>query len=161
MGVKNISRFSFLVSDSPLPEIDMTGFVRMTVGEYKKLNIQTKSNSLIDILDDDAVVLYAEDESKTNDLRICTCTNPPYGLDAYTNKEFVYWIEGDCHRESWNEQLYKYLTGLQNNQDGCEIWSIWFGDGYQEINNLELKLKGLRLSELDVLKGTNYCVKFE
>ncbi|MGM1048133.1 MAG: hypothetical protein ACQEXX_18600 [Bacillota bacterium] len=156
-----MSRFSFIVSNSLLPEIDLTGFVRMKVGEFKKLNIQTKGHSMIAELDDDADLLYAEDETKIDDLKISLCTNPPYGLEVYIKKEFVYWIDGDCHRGSWNEQLYDYLKGLQNNKAGLEIWSIWFGDGHQEIKNMELKLLDLKLSDLEILKGINYCVKFE
>ena len=155
-----MSLFSFIVSNNPLPEIDLTGFVRIKVGEFKKMNIQTKGLISLNHLDDDVEMLYAEDESRIHDLNITLCKNPPDGLEMYINKEFVYWLEGDFQRESWNEQFYNYLKCLQN-KNGLQIWSIWFGDGPQDIKNKKLKLSEIKISDLDILKGRNYCIEFE
>ena len=37
-------------------------------------------------------------------------------------------------------------------KDGLEIWSIWFGDGLQEIEKMKLKLSDLQLIDLEALK---------
>lgn len=67
------------------------------------------------------------------------CTNPPYGLEEYIQRDFIYWLEGNSDDEIWKEQLYDYLKRL-NSKDGLEIWSIWFGDGPQDIKEIKLEL---------------------
>ncbi|WP_195575555.1 hypothetical protein [Paenibacillus sp. 1001270B_150601_E10] len=155
-----MSLFSFIVSNRPLPEIDQTGFVRMKARELKKLNIQAKGPIDIHELDDDVDVMYAKDEAKINDLRISRCTNPPYDLEQYINKEYIYWLEGDRYRESWNSQLFEYLNEHKDHVSELEIWSIWFGDGIQEINETVLSLHNVTLLDLERLKGSNFCIKF-
>lgn len=155
-----MSLFSFIVSDHPLPEIDWTGFVRIKVGEFKKLNLQTKGLGSFDHLDDDAEILYAEDESRINDLQITICKNPPNGLETYIKKGFVYWLAGSPQRDSWKEQLYQYLKGLQS-IDGLQIWSIWFGDGPQVIKQIKVPFAELQISDLEILKGMNIRMEFE
>lgn len=90
------------------------------------------------------------------------CTNPPYGLEEYIQKDFIYWLEGNSDDGIWKEQLYDYLKRL-NNKDGLEIWSIWFGDGPQDIKEIKLELSELKISDLEALKSLrmNYCIKIE
>ncbi|UNK17017.1 hypothetical protein MNQ98_21375 [Paenibacillus sp. N3/727] len=159
-----MSKYSFIVSNSSLPEIDLTGMVKMKYGEYKKLNIQPKNESIINLLDDEddeIEILYVADPAKMHDLKIILCTNRPYGLEEYIKKEYIYWMEGSPVKASWNEQLYDYLKGVQHVKDELEIWSIWFGDGPQEIEDIKLRLLDLKLSDLELLKRINYCIKFE
>lgn len=159
-----MSEYTFIVSNSPLPEIDLTGIVKMKYGEYKKLNIQPKEESILNLLDDvddEIEILYVADPTKMDDLKITLCTNRPFGLEEYIKKEFIYWMEGSSDQTSWNIQLYDYLNGIQNIKDGLEIWSIWFGDGPQEIENIKLRLLDLKLSDLELSKRMNYCIKFE
>lgn len=153
-----MSKYSFIVSNIPLPEVDFTAAKRMKYREYKK--IKKESNSILSQLDDEAVVLIME-PTKMNYLSVTICTNPPYGLEEYTQKDYIYWLEGGSDNEIWQEQLYEYLKGL--NKDGLEIWSIWFGDGPQDIKEMKIKLAESKIADLEVLKNwsMNYCIKIE
>ncbi|MCG7406545.1 hypothetical protein MH117_03880 [Paenibacillus sp. ACRRX] len=160
-----MSKYSFIVSNRSLPEVDLTGVVRMKYGEYKKLDIPSSGESLLDQLDekDDNLEILILDSTKMNHLKITLCTNRPYDLEAYIQQEFIYWLEGSSDDAAWKEQLYEYLKGLKNMKDGLEIWSIWFGDGPQEIEKMKFKLSDLQLIDLEALKSMsmNYCIKFE
>jgi len=160
-----MSKFTFIVSNSSLPEIDLTGTMRMKYGEYKKLNIQSSQESILDQLDNpnDDLEILIMDPTKMHHLKISLCTNQPFGLEEYIQKEFIYWLEGSSDDVTWKEQLYEYLKEQKNNKDGLEIWSIWFGDGPQEIETMKVTLAELQLSDLDALKGVNnnYCIRFE
>lgn len=155
-----MSKYSFIVSNIPLPEVDFTAAKKMKYREYKKINKEKESNSILSQLDDEAVVLIME-PTKMNYLSVTICTNPPYGLEEYTQKDYIYWLEGDLDNEIWQEQLYEYLKGL--NKDGLEIWSIWFGDGPQDIKEMKIKLSESNIADLEVLKNLsmNYCIKIE
>ncbi|WP_152393106.1 hypothetical protein [Paenibacillus guangzhouensis] len=160
-----MSKYTFIVSNCPLPEIDLTGTVRMKYGEYKKLNIQSTHESILDQLDDmdDEAAILIMESTKMHHLKIALCTNQPYGLEEYIQKEFIYWLEGSSDDLTWKEQLYAYLKEQQNNMNGLEIWSIWFGDGQQDIEKMTIKLSELQRSDLEALKGVrnNYSIQFE
>lgn len=157
-----MSKFSFIASNSPLPEVDHTGFVRMKVRDFKKLNIKTSGLISIDNIDEDSEMLYAEDETKLNDLRISLCKNPPYDLEMYINKEFIYWLDGFFEKSSCKDQFFDYLLALdQSKTSNLEVWSIWFGDGKQRIRYRTIKLSTLQSSDLEILKEVNFCIRFE
>lgn len=156
-----MSNYSFIVSSMPLPEIDFTAAQRMKYGEYKKIKEEKKSKSILNSLGNEAEILIMNPE-KMNHLKVTTCNNPPYGLEEYTQKDYIYWLEGDSELEIWQEQLYEYLKVLKN-KDGIEIWSIWFGDGPQDIKEIGIKLSELKISDVKSLNdlGMNYCIKIE
>ncbi|PWV87632.1 hypothetical protein DFQ01_1606 [Paenibacillus cellulosilyticus] len=164
-----MSKYSFIVSNSTLPEIDLTDAKRMKYGEYKKLYKESRgsrgSSSILDQLDDkdDELVILIMNPIKMHHLKITICTNPPSGIEEYIQKDFIYWLEGDSDDGIWKEQLYEYLLGLNNYKNGLEIWSIWFGDGLQDIEEIQLKLSELKISDLEALQGVrmNYCIKIE
>lgn len=156
-----MSNYSFIVSNTPLPEKDFTETKRMKHGEYKKIKEEKESHSIQSSLDDEAIILII-DPTKMNYLNITNCNKPPHSLEEYTQKEYIYWLEGESEHEIWREQLYEYLKGI-NNKDGLEIWSIWFGDGLQDIKEIEMKSSELKVTDLEVLKTLkmNYCIKIE
>lgn len=160
-----MSTYSFLASNCPLPEIDLTGAVRMKYAEYKKWGVQSSKESVLEQLEtkDDHLEVLILDSSKMDHLNIGFCTNPPYGLEDYIKKHYIYWLEGDQNNETWRKQLYEYVKGVATNSGGLEIWSILFGAGLQSIDIMELKLSGLQLSDLEVMQSDrmNYCVKFK
>lgn len=148
-----MSRFIFLASHNSLPLIDL------------RLNIPSSGESILDQITDkhDDLEILILDSEKAHHLHITPCTNPPHGLEDYIQQEFVYWLEGNSKDITWKKQLYEYLKGLDDTLDGFEIWSIWFGDGPQEVKAVNFKRLELQLSDLDVLEsmGMNYCVRFE
>jgi len=161
-----MSKYLFIASNSSLPEIDLTAAKKMKYGEYKKLHKEVvDSKSILSQLDnkDDELEILIMDPTMMNHLNITACTNPPYGLEKYIKKDFVYWLEGYSDAEVWKEQLYDYLIQLNGSSDGLEIWSIWFGDGTQDIEKIQLKLSELKGSDLEVIKSmkVNYCITFE
>ena len=91
-----MSKYSFIVSNSSLPEIDLTGVVRMKYGEYKNLNIPSSGESILDQLDDkdDDLEILIMDSTKMHYLKITLCINRPYGFEEYIQQEFIYWLEG-------------------------------------------------------------------
>lgn len=156
-----MSEYCFIVSNLPLPEIDFTSAKRMKYGEYKKVKKERESNTLLSSLNDEAEVLIM-DPTKMNHLNITTCNNPPYSLEEYIQKDYIHWLGGSSDLEVWQEQLYEYLKDLKG-ENGLEIWSIWFGDGPQDIKEMKIKLLELKKSDLKALSdlGMNYCIKFE
>ncbi|MCR8642011.1 hypothetical protein NV379_05015 [Paenibacillus sp. N1-5-1-14] len=86
-----MSLFSFVVSNQPLPEINLTDTVTIKYGEYKKLNIPQAENSILNLINDkkDDLDILILDPLKMDYLRIMLCTNPPYGLEEYIQKPYT------------------------------------------------------------------------
>lgn len=85
-----LSQYRFIASDNTLPEIDLSGFIRMKVKDIKKMKVVPRGPLPWDEIDDEADVLYAASESDTGGLQISTCKNPPYGLEDYISKSHIY-----------------------------------------------------------------------
>ncbi|WP_339252325.1 hypothetical protein NSQ43_01115 [Sporosarcina sp. FSL W8-0480] len=157
-----MSSFTLLVSDSPLKEVDYSGIAEITVGELKKLypiNENTPEEPW-HTMDDDVRVLHAPDESAFGHLTISVCTNPPYDLDFYSEKEYMYWLSGN-----WND---KFLTDFANYikeyikaEENVELLIFWAGDGEQKLVERTVKIDEIEPSDLEMYKnGDNLRLQF-
>ena len=74
--------YSVFVANKPLPTIDCTGITEITVKELKKIypiTVDTPEQSWHS-MPDDAMILYAPDESAFEQLNIFEWDNPPYDI---------------------------------------------------------------------------------
>lgn len=161
-----MSRYTFLASPHPLPEIDHSGFIRLKVKDLKKMNYTPAPNSPISWgkLDDEAEVLYAASEDDIGGLKISVCKNPPNGLEHYISEKFVYWVEVNYYKAKFSTQLIDYLQANIQKESGVKLWSIWFGD-YVEIDKKEvITLKAAEISSKELailLEHDCCCICFE
>lgn len=107
-----------------------------------------------------AEVLYAEKESDLGGLQIGLCNNPPYDLDHYIKYPHIYWLEGNFD-ERWMNQFLDYAkTQLPANQQ-VEVWSIWFGEGFQEISHKHLSVTKMTKEDLRWFRTMNICIHLD
>jgi len=152
-----MSLFRFIASDNVLSEIDLSGFVKLKVRDIKKMTPMPKGPVSFDKLDDDMEVLYAASEADPGGLNISVCNNPPYVLEDYITKRYIYWLEGNID-EKWKNQLQEYL--LTNMQKGncIELWSIWFGSGYEYEDRIYKIINLSQINSCDFeLLNQPYC----
>lgn len=155
-----MSRFTFIASDNPLLEIDQSGFIRLKVKDMKKMVPVPNGPIPWDEMDDEAEVLYAENESALGGLQVSLCTNPPDGLELYIKKKFAYWLGGNFQTKCVS-QLMDYIQINISTEDKVELWSIWFGDGFQEIKPIKISLQKISVGDLVLLKDSDCCLCVE
>lgn len=157
-----MSLFRFLVSDTPLKEVDYSGIIEMKVKDVKKLQ-PTPDPGLFnswDEVDDEMVVLYAEDESAFNALRINACKNPPFDFEFYVKDEYVYWLGGDLGEQSL-QQLADYVKSNIQVSDNAQLLAFWAGDGKQNLKTSKIPLSEVTADQLEVLRNTTgHRIKF-
>lgn len=153
-----MSQYRFIASNSTLPEIDLSGFIRMKVKDIKKLSIVPTGPIPWDELDDEVDVLYTANESDTYGLQISKCNNPPYGLEDYISKPHIYWLGGNFDSKCM-DQLIDYLNKKVPQVATIELWSIWFDEGIQEIEKLQLRLENITALDLAGIKESNICIE--
>lgn len=155
-----MSQYTCIAANAPLPEVDLSGFIKLKVKDIKQMNPQPKGPVSWDELDDEAEVLYAEKESDLGGLQIGLCNNPPYDLDHYIKYPHIYWLEGNFD-ERWMNQFLDYAkTQLPVNQQ-VEVWSIWFGEGFQEISHKHLSVTNMTKEDLRWFRQMNICIHLE
>lgn len=152
-----MSRYTFIASSDPLTEIDLSGFIKMKVKDIKKMDPQPKGPIPWEELDDEADVLYAEKESDLGGLQIGRCENPPYDLDFYIQLPYIYWLEGNFD-DRWTNQFIEYAKTKIPDGQPVELWSIWFGDGFQEIAHKHLERGQINGLDLQRLASENLCI---
>lgn len=155
-GGKNMSLFTFIASDHLLPEINLSGLIKMKVKDVKKLNPLPSSAVPLDELDEDLEVLYAKSESDTGGLQISICNNPPYGINQYITKKHIYWLEGSFDSRCLN-QLSNYIRTNIQREDRVELWSIWFGDKIENKIYKTVPIDKLTPSDLEILRQHECC----
>ena len=121
--------YSVLVANKPLPIIDCTGIAEITVKELIKLypiTVDTPEQPWHS-MPNDAMILHAPDESAFGQLNIFKWDNPPYDLELYNEKPFVYGIDGN-----WGPQfLADFLIYLKQHikpEQSAELIRFWAED---------------------------------
>ena len=108
-------------------------------------------------MDDDAFVLQAPDESAFGELRITLCDSPPYDLDFYNEKEFVYWVGGNW-REKFLKDFVDYIKMHLTASLNAELLIFWAGDGKQKMKRQKIHIEekcGL-VHQLERVRGEEY-----
>lgn len=155
-----MSRYTFIASDNPLLEIDQSGFIKMKVKDIKKMTPLPRGPVDWDEMDDEADVLYAESESDLGGLQVSLCKNPPYDMEQYIKKNYVYWLGGNFQSKCV-QQLLDYLHANVSKEDRVELWSIWFGDGIQNIKRKNISLEAITADDLELLGNKDCCICVE
>ena len=158
-----MSRFTFIASDFPLPEVDFSGVIKLTVKDLKAMNPRPQSFWDLDELPDDCEAIYIPEENDTGGLEISLCTNPPDGLDKYIKKNYIYWLNGNFSMDKAACQLLEYLCSNVKAKDGVELWALWFGnDEMDDIVHHQWSLSQddeLPFEMLDTADGCFHIVK--
>ncbi|WP_051236304.1 hypothetical protein [Paenibacillus pinihumi] len=125
-----MSYYTFLAADYELPEANYTGVTTLKVKDILQMNPVPVPHPLKpwEEWDQESTVLYAEGEADMGGLYISACTNPPYNLEYYITKPFVYRLEGNI-QEKWQDNLLEYLDRHIPGNAEVELWMILFGEG--------------------------------
>lgn len=156
-----MSRYNFIASDYELPEIDLADVKKITVKELKKIKPQPESIIPLEELDENDEVLYFETEEDMDGLTIDICDNPPFNLNHYIKKQYVYWFN-NRFTEKCAKQLIDYLDKNTKKSAKIEIWSICFGNEEEifEVKDFkEISLVELNIDELLVIGDKEVCIK--
>ncbi|KGR78219.1 hypothetical protein [Ureibacillus manganicus] len=148
-----MSLFTILVADQPLTEVDHSGITKITVRELKKLYPITENTPVQawHTMDDDAHVLHAPDESAFGQLRVALCKVPPYDLEFYSEKEYIYWVEGNWNEKFLND-FWEYIKKEFSSSQNVELLRFWAGDGEQKLKKLSIPINEIELHDLEGVK---------
>ncbi|WP_155591508.1 hypothetical protein [Lysinibacillus cavernae] len=149
--------YSVLVAKIPLQTIDCTGIAEVTVREMKKMYPITESTSAQPwhLMDDDARILHAPDESAFGQLNIFEWNNPPYDLEFYNEKPFVYGIEGNWGPQ-FLEDLLIYLKEHIIPEQSAELIRFWAEDYDRKLKSRRIIINDIELHHLESLKNEEY-----
>lgn len=151
-----MSSFTLLVSDSPLTEIDHSGIAEITVRELKQLypiNENTPEEPW-HTMDDAARILHAPDESAFGQLAISVCTNPPYDLDLYSEKEYRYWVSGNWEGKFLTD-FADYIKAYINTSANVQLLIFWAGNGVQELVEQSIHIDEIGPNHLELCRREN------
>jgi len=149
--------YSVLVANSSLQTVDCTGVTEITVRELKKIYPITESTTAQSwhLMDDDARILHVPDESAFGHLNIFQSNNPPYDLEFYNEKPFVYSIEGN-----WGPQfLADFLIYLKQHikpEQSAELIRFWAEDYDRKLKSRRITIEEVELHHLEILKNEEY-----
>lgn len=149
--------YSVLVANKPLPTIDCTGITEITVKELKKLypiTIDTPEQSWHS-MPDDAMISHAPDESAFEQLNIFEWDNPPYDLEDYNDKTYVYGIEGNWSPVFLNDLL-DYLIKSIKNEAEAELIRFVAGVNDRKLKKRHINIEEIELHHLENLKSEEY-----
>ncbi len=153
-----MSLYRFIASDFLLKEVDFSGFTKLTAKEIKKKNPLPHGPFSVNELEDETEVLYVKNELDAHGLKIHACDSPPSDLEMYVNKNHVYWLEGKMN-EKWYIQIVEYMIENCRITVPVELWSIWFGEGLQEIVIREIGLSEICSIDFEMLARGNCCFR--
>lgn len=148
-----MSSFTFLVSDRSLKEVDYSGIVEFTVREMKEMYpiSETFPEQPWHSMDDDARILNAPDQAAFGKLAVSINENPPSDLVYYTDKEYVYSIQGDWENE-FLMNFVDYLKTSIHKDDHAQLLVFWAGDGIQQLNEHSVSIDEVEPNFLQVLE---------
>lgn len=152
-----MSWFRYFASDRALPEIDLSGFVQMKAKDIKKMRPLPLSPIPLDKIDDNADVLFAASEDDIGGLQISLCTNILDEIIGFTNKKYVYDINGNYDSKCIN-QLQEYLHTNFQPTDRIELWSIWVGDKLDKIYRRRIQPSDIMGFDFTILNHSNCCI---
>lgn len=149
--------YSVLVANKPLPTIDCTGIAEITVNELKKIypiTVETPEQ-FWHSMPNEAIIVHATDESAFGKLNIFEWRNPPYDLDDYNDKPYVYCIEGNWGAVFLNDLL-KYLKQSIKKEQEAELIRFWAGEYNCKLKRRHIKIEEIQLHHLEDLKSEEY-----
>lgn len=149
--------YSVLAANKPLPTIDCTGIAEITVKELKKLYPITEDTpeQPWHSMPDGAMILHAPDESAFGQLNIVECSNPPYDLEDYNDKPYVYCIEGNWSSVFLNDLL-NYLKQSIKKEQEAELIRFWAGEYDRKLKKRHINIEEIELHHLENLKSEQY-----
>lgn len=129
-----MSSFTFLVSDRPLQEVDYSGILELTVREMKEMYpiSETFPEEPWHSMDDDTRILHAPDQAAFGKLAVSISENPPTDLAYYTDKKYVYSIQGNWGNEFLSD-FADYMKTAIHVEDHSQLLLFWAGDGVQQL----------------------------
>lgn len=157
-GSDYLSRLTFMASDCELPEIDLSGIMKLTVKDLKEMNSRPESFWDLDKLPDDSRTLFFPDDADTTALQISICTNPPDRIDEYIKKKYIYWLGGKFN-SNCKRQFQEYLQANFIKGADIELWSLWFGnDKMHEILQKRCNFSDIPGFDFEILWNTDCCI---
>ena len=149
--------YSALVANEPLPTIDLTGITEITAGELKKLYPITPETPEQGwhSMPDDAKILHAPDESAFGYLSIFEWENSPYDLAHYTDKPYVYGIEGNWNSMFLNDLL-NYVKQSIKKEQAAEIIQFWSGDSIRTLKEVHINIENIEIHHLESIKTEEF-----
>lgn len=141
--------YTVFVADTQLNEVDHTGIAYISVRELKKLYPITEqfTEQPWHSMDDDAQILHAPDEGAFGKLHIYEWGNPPYDLAEYSDKPYIYGVEGNWNKEFVNNLLH-YIKEQLSPEQNVELLRFWAG----EIPLPTLKKRKVSIQEIELMQ---------
>ena len=146
-----MSLYSVLVANEPLSTINCTGITEITVREYIKMYPKQECR----VKNDDALILLAPDPLAFSQLNIFKWENHPHDLSRFSDKPYVYGIEGAWGSQFLNDLLH-YLKKSIKKEQGTELIRFWAGVYNQELKKGHITIETLELQHLEDLSDKEY-----
>ncbi|WP_341865990.1 GNAT family N-acetyltransferase [Paenibacillus ferrarius] len=89
-------------------------------------------------------VNYAEKAADLEGMQVSICKNPPYGLDRYIKKNYIYWLGGSFDA-TCIDQLTDYVLSIMKMEAAIELWAISYG----EEDNQEVVHRNYKADDVD------------
>ena len=159
-----MTQYTAFVADKELHEVDFTGFRLTTVRELKKMYALSDGfpEQPWHSFDDDVELLNAPDENALQKLRISKWEQPPYDLEDYSDKAFVYSVMGSW-RDSFLSDLLNYIKQHITAELNVELIRFWAGE-YDDLQQLKERIIVIDEIEIENLgqisQENNIRIKF-
>ncbi|MFJ7666915.1 hypothetical protein ACIQXI_07390 [Lysinibacillus sp. NPDC097195] len=149
--------YSVLVADSELQTIDCTGIKEMTIRELKILYPITNDTPIQHwhSMDDDVRIIHAPDEAAFAQLVIFEWQEPPYDLELYHKKPYVYGIGGNWGPQFLDDFLI-YLKQHIKPEHNVELIRFWAGEAERRLKRRSIHIEEIELHHLEKLEKEQY-----
>ena len=148
-----MSSFTFLVSDHPLQQVDHSGIVELTVREMKEMYpiSETFPEQPWHSMDDDTRILHAPDQSAFGKLAVSISENPPTDLAYYSDKKYIYSIQGNWGSDFLMD-FANYMKTSIHIDDHAQLLLFWAGDGIQQLKEHTVAIDKIEPDYLEMLE---------
>lgn len=150
--------YSIFVADKKLNEVDCTGIDYVTVREMKKMYPISEHfpEQTWHSMDDDVQILHAPDEAAFGKLHVFQWEIPPYDLAHYSDKAFIYGIEGNWNADFLSDLL-QYIKEQLSPKQNVELLRFWAGDyPLPKLKKHTISINELNLAQLQEIEGEEY-----
>lgn len=154
-----MSKFMFLASNNPLPEIDYTNPKEITVEEAMKIGIKPHELFPWEDRDPNDKILCFESEEDLGEVVI----RKTYHFEdtrCYTKMRFIYVLEFQ-YSPSRARDIINYIKDAIHVSEKIEIFSVWLDD-IKSVNRINKNLNELSINDIKNLYEKVYyfiCVK--
>lgn len=136
-----MSKYMFIASDKPLPNVDYSNSKSITVREAKKIGLPNPNNISWDDLNPNDKILYFEKADDLGEVIVIKTTHKFKDINYYTNKKYIYDL-GFVYSDKRADDIIRYIKNNICQNEEIEIWSTWL-DHINQIKKNSISLNDL------------------